>query len=78
MRQLISLVLLTHMPFFLVYPLVPLHLVDTLGASEGFIAIFGLVELLGGVVIAALAAHWIAKLGIQSWPTGWSPRVCLC
>lgn len=66
LRRIVWLVILTHVPFFMVYPLVPLQLVDGLGAAEGFIALFGLVELVGGVFVASVAARWINHLGYRA------------
>jgi len=65
LRRMVWLVMLTHVPFFMVYPLVPLQLVDGLGAEEGFIAIFGLMELIGGLIVAGGAVRWIRRWGYR-------------
>lgn len=55
---------ITHIAFFSVLPLLPLHLVNNLDASEGFMALFALAELAAGAVVAAFtnrAARWIGN-----------------
>jgi MFS family permease len=52
-----------HLAFFSVTPLIPLRLVDELGAEEGFIAIFGMSELAGGTLAAALTVRMVPRLG---------------
>lgn len=51
-RFVIFSVLITHLTFFSTVAFVPLHLVHNLKASEAFVAAFGIVELLGGMLIA--------------------------
>ncbi len=62
LRSMAMLAALTHVAFFSVFTLIPLHLVDNLGASEGFVAAFTLVELGGSVLLsmwaAGLARRW--------------------
>lgn len=68
--RIVLVLMLTHLPFFMVYPLVPLQLVHNLGATEGFIAVFGLAELAGGVLVAGWAARWIGQWGYRHILTG--------
>lgn len=65
LREMIFAIGVTHVSFFVIMPLVPLHLVDNLGATEGFIAAFGLAELLGGAGIAALAGRLVRRAGTR-------------
>jgi len=65
-KRMLFMVLLTHIPFFMAYPLVPLQLVEGFHAEESFIALFGLVELVGGIVIAGCASDWIRHRGQQT------------
>ena len=60
-KHMLLTVVLTHIPFFMIYPLVPLQLIDGFGASEGFIAIFSLAELIGGICVAGFASQWIKR-----------------
>ncbi|GAB4324390.1 MAG: MFS transporter [Phototrophicales bacterium] len=66
MRKVAWITTLTHVTFFSVFPLVPLYLVDDLSATEGFIALFGLVELAGGALVATMTGRIAAKIGVQS------------
>lgn len=60
-KHMLLTVVLTHIPFFMIYPLVPLQLIDGFGASESFIAIFSLAELTGGICIAGFANQWMKR-----------------
>lgn len=64
LRAMIGVVMLTHIPFFAIFPLVPLRLVDHLGAAEGFIALFGLSELAGGALVALFTSQAAARFGL--------------
>lgn len=66
MRKVAWITTLTHIAFFSVFPLVPLYLVDNMGATEGFIAMFGLVELAGGALVAIITGRIAAKIGVQN------------
>lgn len=65
-KYMLLMVMLTHIPFFMVYPLVPLQLVEGFQAEESFIAIFGLAELIGGIIIAGFANKWMSRWGQQT------------
>ncbi len=49
--------------FFSIVPVVPLQLVHGLGASEGFVAAYSLLELLGGATVSAFANRLIRRHG---------------
>jgi len=49
--------------FLSIVPMIPLRLVNELGASEGFVAIYGLFELAGGTVGAALTVRIVRHIG---------------
>jgi predicted MFS family arabinose efflux permease len=68
-RFVIFAVLITHLTFFSTVALVPLHLVRNLNASEAFVAAFGIVELLGGMLIATQTnrlSRLIGQRGLMS------------
>lgn len=65
LKHILWMVMLTHIPFFMVYPLVPLQLVEGFHAEESFIAIFGLTELIAGILIAGFANQWMTRWGQQ-------------
>jgi MFS family permease len=54
-----------HIGFFAILPITPLHLVDTLGANEGFMALFGLAEISAAAGISLLTSRIAAKIGYQ-------------
>jgi MFS family permease len=62
-RQVVFAVVVTHVAFMSVYAVQPLHLVKQLGANEAFMAAFGLMELLGGIIASLLATRIIARIG---------------
>jgi MFS family permease len=49
--------------YFSIVPIVPLHLVDGLGASEGFISIYFFLELMGSATSAYFANRLIDRFG---------------
>jgi len=53
----------THLAFFAIFPLTPLHLVKNLGASEGFMALFALAELAAGALISTSAPRMVQRFG---------------
>lgn len=57
---------LTIIAYFSVFPMVSLRLVDDLEASEGFVAMFGVFELLGGAIMANLTPHVVTKIGARN------------
>lgn len=54
---------LTHVTFFSIAALVPLHLVDNLGANEGFMGLFALAELAASVGIALFTRQISERVG---------------
>lgn len=58
--------LVTHAAFFAIFAVIPIQLESGLGATEGFLAIFGVVELLSAAVAAALTARWIVRWGSRN------------
>lgn len=55
-----------HLAFFAIAPITPLFLVNRLGASEGFMAIFSLLELLAGAFFATVTPRLIRRYGTQA------------
>ncbi|HVU13816.1 MAG TPA: MFS transporter, partial [Phototrophicaceae bacterium] len=60
-----------HVAFFVIVPLVPLLLVSRLGADEGYMAIYALVELTAGTVGSILGPYVERKIGAR-------PMIALC
>jgi Na+/melibiose symporter-like transporter len=68
-RTVLMCVFVLHLAFFSTVAIVPLHLVQNLNASESFIALFGIVELISGMLIATQTdklARWIGQRGLMS------------
>lgn len=55
--------ILSHLTFFSIIAFIPLHLVEDLKASEGFMGIFGVVELMAAALIAAFTSQIAASIG---------------
>lgn len=62
-RTMLLAIALYHIAFFAAYAVIPLHLVRELGADEGFIAIFGLLELIGGALISTRGPQLLDRFG---------------
>lgn len=58
---------ISHIAFFALFAVIPLHLENHLGASEGFIGIYGLAELAAGAVTAFTADRIVAKIGNRAF-----------
>ncbi|WP_119068344.1 MFS transporter [Aggregatilinea lenta] len=56
----------SHIAFFTVNALIPLRLVEDLGADEGFMSIFGLFELLAAALIATQSPRIARKIGTRA------------
>jgi MFS family permease len=52
-----------HIGFFAVLPVTPLHLVQSLGAAEGFMALFGLAEIGSAAIISLFTNRIVHKIG---------------
>lgn len=52
-----------HVAFFSVFPIITLRLVNELGASEGYMAIFSVVELTAGAMLAAFMGRIVRRFG---------------
>jgi len=52
-----------HIGFFALLPVTPLHLVASLGATESFLALFGLAEIGAAAVISLFTSHIAARIG---------------
>lgn len=55
--------LVSHIAFFSIFAVIPLHLERNLGATEGFMAAFGIAELLAGASVTLLLARFINRIG---------------
>lgn len=53
----------THLSFFFIVPIVPLRLVDELGADEGFVSIFAMVGTAAGALMAAYTGRIVMRFG---------------
>ncbi len=59
-------IFVTHMSFFSVAALVPLHLVKNLGATETFMGLYGVAELASSAIIAMFTSQLIARFGSRT------------
>lgn len=55
--------LICYVTFYAVFAIVPLHLESSLGATEGFMAMFSIAELLAGAAITFLMPRWVDRFG---------------
>lgn len=62
----ITAIVTTHVAYSAINALIPLHLVENLHASEGFIAIFGLIELLAAAAISLITAQISGQIGVRA------------
>ncbi|MCU0513330.1 MAG: MFS transporter [Anaerolineae bacterium] len=62
---------LTHMAYTFIAAPQPLHLKNDLGATEGFIALFGTAEVLGGALVTLWVNQWAQRYGNRAI-TCWS------
>jgi MFS family permease len=52
-----------HIGFLAIVPVTPLHLVNSLGATEGFMALFGIAEIGSAALISLVTGRIAAKIG---------------
>lgn len=64
-RRVILVTVITHSAFFAVVPIIPLRLVDELGASEGYLSLFALAELGSAAALAAGTNGLVQRFGSQ-------------
>lgn len=64
-RQVALAAFVIHLAFTSVNALIPLHLVNDLGVGEGFMAIYGLVEIGAAALVSLVAAAAARRLGSQ-------------
>lgn len=57
---------LIHVAFFAIVPVTPLVLVKLLGADEAYMALFGMIELVGGAAASVLAVRLTKRIGTRS------------
>jgi MFS family permease len=62
-QRMILCVVIAHIGYFALLPVIPLHLVNNLNADEGFMAVFGMAELIGASVVCLLTDRLIASVG---------------
>ena len=65
-RRVAFITAIMHIGFFSVFPLMPLYLVDGLGANEGFMALISLAELAAAASVASIACRIVARIGNRS------------
>src|SRR5690606_35923666 len=61
-----TVVLASHIAFTSIVPVTPLRLIDDLSANEGFLALFGLAELVAGATITLFTSRIVARIGNQA------------
>jgi MFS family permease len=54
-----------HLAFFTILPVVPLHLVENLGATESFMALFGIAELTAAALICLFTERIATMIGTR-------------
>ena len=54
-----------HIAFFTLVPITPLYLVNRLGADEGFMALYGMIELTAGAIASVFAARIARRMGMR-------------
>lgn len=64
-RDVIRLILLSHIAFFFVFPFIPVYLIEWLGAGEQFMGLFVLVELLAGAAISFSLPYLASRYGAR-------------
>ena len=62
-RRVAMTIMIAYIAYFSVYALVPLHLVNDLHATEGFIALYGIVELGAGAAVGTITSRVAARVG---------------
>jgi len=65
-RGLVGMIGLVLAAYYAILPVIPLRLVNDLGATEGFIAIFSLLELTGAATMAYFAHRFVERFGHQA------------
>lgn len=65
-QRTIIIALVIHLGFFTLIPVTPLHLVRTLHASEGFVALFGIAELAAAAVISVFTDSITRRIGSRA------------
>jgi MFS family permease len=56
----------THIAFFVIVPIVPLRLVDEMGADEAFMSVFALAELSSAACIAVFSSRIVRQIGTRA------------
>lgn len=64
-RRVVWVTIVTHVAFFAVVPIIPLRVVDELGANEGFMSIFALAELSAAALMALQTNRLVRRFGSQ-------------
>lgn len=64
-RRVVWVTIVTHIAFFAVVPIIPLRVVDELGANEGFMSIFALAELSAAALMASQTNRLVRRFGSQ-------------
>lgn len=62
-RRVMIVTMLTHVTFFMVVPIIPLRLVNELGAAEGFMSVFALAELSAAAIMASQTNRLVRRWG---------------
>lgn len=65
-QRTVVIALIIHLSFFALIPVTPLHLVRTLGASEGFVALFGIAELMAAATVCMFTDRIIQRIGSRA------------
>jgi MFS family permease len=65
-RQVALVAAIIHIAFYSIVPITPLYLVERMNATEGFMALFGMMELAAGALVALLSPRIIQRIGTRA------------
>jgi len=65
-RRVALVTMLSHITFFTIVPIIPLRLVNELGANEGYMSLFALAELLAAAIMASQTGRLVRRWGSQT------------
>jgi MFS family permease len=69
-QRMVLVVVIAHLGFFALLPVIPLHMVKNLGADEGFMAIFGTAEIVASAIICLFTDRIIKYFGTRKTIAG--------
>ncbi len=64
--RVVFVIMVSHIAFTSILPITPLRMMHDLGATEGFMALFGLAELVAGAMISLVTSRVVGRIGNQA------------